>query len=77
MGNVRKDHWEQVYASKAADAVSWFQNDRIPSLAMIAEAGIGRAAAILDVRGGISVLVDRLLDGALRMLPCSTYRRTR
>lgn len=57
-----KDHWERVYTTKAADAVSWFQQEPLPSLDMIAAAGVGPDAAIVDIGGGASLLVDRLLD---------------
>jgi 2-polyprenyl-3-methyl-5-hydroxy-6-metoxy-1,4-benzoquinol methylase len=62
MSNPSKRHWEQVYTTKAADAVSWFQQESILSLDMIAAAGVGPDAAIVDVGGGASLLVDRLLD---------------
>jgi len=62
MAGKFKDHWEQVYATKAVDSVSWFQRDPVASLAMIAAAGVGRDAAVVDIGGGASVLVDRLLD---------------
>jgi SAM-dependent methyltransferase len=62
ISNPSKHHWEQVYTTKATDAVSWFQQEPIPSLDMIAAAGVAADAAIVDVGGGASLLVDRLLD---------------
>jgi hypothetical protein len=62
MSSARQEHWDHVYATKRADKVSWFQDEPAPSLAMIAAAGIGHDDAIVDVGGGASVLVDRLLD---------------
>jgi SAM-dependent methyltransferase len=58
----RRSHWETVWTTKSPEAVSWFQDDPAPSLAMIAAAGLRRDAAIIDVGGGASVLVDRLLE---------------
>ncbi len=57
-----KAHWEQIYAAGDADAVSWFQSEPTPSLDLIATASVAPDAAILDVGGGASLLVDRLLD---------------
>jgi ubiquinone/menaquinone biosynthesis C-methylase UbiE len=56
-----QDHWEKVYASKATDAVSWFQQHAQLSLELIAATGVGKSAAIIDVGGGASNLVDDLL----------------
>ena len=57
-----KTHWEKIYAAGDADSVSWFQSDPTPSLDLIVTAGVAPDAAILDVGGGASLLVDRLLD---------------
>jgi len=56
-----KDHWEKVYTSKAADAVSWFQPHADFSLGLIRETGVGCDAGIIDVGGGASTLVDDLV----------------
>lgn len=58
----RHQHWETVYQDKAADAVSWFQPHAASSLRLIENAAPDRNAAIIDVGGGASVLVDNLLD---------------
>lgn len=57
----RKQHWEQVYATKASDSVSWFQEHAEHSLRIIRHTGLGKDAAIIDVGGGTSTLVDDLL----------------
>jgi 2-polyprenyl-3-methyl-5-hydroxy-6-metoxy-1,4-benzoquinol methylase len=57
-----KDHWEKVYTSKASDAVSWFQPHADRSLNLILGTGVSRTAAIIDVGGGASTLVDDLLE---------------
>lgn len=63
-----RSHWENVYASKAADAVSWYEPHAQRSLALIAVTGVARDAAIIDVGGGASTLVDDLLDRGYRAL---------
>jgi SAM-dependent methyltransferase len=56
-----KNHWEEVYATKATDAVSWFQTRAERSLRLIRETGVPLIAEIIDVGGGASMLVDDLL----------------
>ena len=56
-----KTHWDQVYATKAADAVSWYRRHLETSLALIEQAVPIRSAHIVDVGGGESTLVDDLL----------------
>ena len=56
-----KDHWEKVYTTKATDAVSWFQTHAGLSLDLIKATGVSCDAAIIDVGGGASTLVDDLL----------------
>jgi SAM-dependent methyltransferase len=56
-----KDHWEHVYATKPSDTVSWFQPHAEQSLRLIRETGVPRDAALIDVGGGASTLVDDLL----------------
>ncbi len=56
-----REHWEQVYGTEAENEVSWFQADAQHSLAAIAACELPPEAAILDVGGGASRLVDGLL----------------
>ncbi len=58
----RKAHWESVYAGKAPDKVSWYQETPRLSLRLIGASGVSRKDAIIDVGGGDSVLVDCLLE---------------
>lgn len=55
------DHWQTVYQSKPADAVSWFRPHLDVSLTLMAKAGLHRGSRVLDVGGGASTLVDDLL----------------
>lgn len=57
-----KTHWEQVYCEKSAQEVSWYQSRPTLSLQLIAASGIAPEAAVIDVGGGASTLVDGLLD---------------
>ena len=64
----KKSHWEGVYATKAPTQVSWYQTNPAISLELIAAIGIGQADKIIDVGGGASVLVDRLLSQGFQNL---------
>ena len=57
----QKQHWEKVYQTKPADAVSWFQEHATRSIEMIHSIGPSSDANIIDVGGGASTLVDDLL----------------
>ena len=63
----RQTHWEEVYTSKAADAVSWFQPSPAPSLRMLDMLGIVPPAHLVDVGGGASTLVDALVERKFRV----------
>jgi ubiquinone/menaquinone biosynthesis C-methylase UbiE len=56
-----KEHWEEVYSTKASDAVSWYQQRADLSLQLIDATGVPRSASIIDVGGGTSTLVDDLV----------------
>jgi ubiquinone/menaquinone biosynthesis C-methylase UbiE len=60
-----KSHWEYVYATKAPDAVSWYQPHATLSLQLIQRVAQGRPMHVIDVGGGASTLVDDLLDTAM------------
>ncbi|KZC15709.1 methyltransferase [Rhodanobacter sp. FW510-R12] len=64
----RQQHWETVYRTKAPDAVSWYRPHLDTSLALIERAAPDRGAAVLDVGGGASTLVDDLLARGYRDL---------
>jgi SAM-dependent methyltransferase len=56
-----QSHWEKIYTQKALDEVSWYRAHLDTSLALIANAAPDTSAAIVDVGGGESTLVDDLL----------------
>ena len=62
----RLEHWEQVYRTRAPEQVSWYQPEARISLDLIRRVAREPAAAILDVGGGASRLVDGLLDAGYR-----------
>jgi hypothetical protein len=55
-------HWENIYATKAPEALSWLQPHLERSLSLIERAAGNRGAPIIDVGGGESTLVDDLLS---------------
>ncbi len=57
-----KTHWDAVYTTKASTDVSWYQAEPALSLALIREAAPRAGGRIIDIGGGASILVDRLLD---------------
>jgi SAM-dependent methyltransferase len=54
----RRDHWDHTYTVKSDTAVSWYQDVPERSLSLIRKAGKG---SVIDIGGGASRLVDRLL----------------
>lgn len=57
----RIDHWQHVHTTRAPDTVSWYAPHLTTSLSLIDALGLPAHAAILDIGGGISALVDDLL----------------
>lgn len=57
----QKSHWENIYSTRAPDAVSWFQPHAEMSLRLIRNASGESGARVIDVGGGASTLVDDLL----------------
>jgi SAM-dependent methyltransferase len=69
-------HWDQIYRTKAADAVSWYASHLDVSLQLIERAALAPDAAILDVGGGASTLVDDLLARGFTNLTVLDVSRT-
>ena len=57
-----KAHWEEVYKQKRPDEVSWFLETATLSLNLICELGLKADDGVIDIGGGVSPLVDGLLD---------------
>jgi SAM-dependent methyltransferase len=58
----RKEHWENVFATKQETEVSWYQPSPKTSLDLISELNLPKDAKIIDVGGGDSYLIDALLE---------------
>jgi ubiquinone/menaquinone biosynthesis C-methylase UbiE len=56
-----RTHWENIYKTKAPEAVSWYRPHLETSLALIERAAATLSAVIIDVGGGESTLVDDLV----------------
>jgi len=57
-----KDHWDNIYSTKAEDEVSWFQPYPKTSIDFIELFNLPHSANIIDVGGGDSHFADALLD---------------
>jgi len=64
----RQVHWENVYATKDENAVSWFQETPDISLDFVRATGVSASASIIDIGGGASRLVDALLDKGFKTI---------
>ena len=56
-----KNHWENIYQTKALNTVSWYQEKPSTSLAFFEEFKVAKNAKIIDIGGGDSFLADHLL----------------
>jgi ubiquinone/menaquinone biosynthesis C-methylase UbiE len=56
----KKQHWENVYATKNDNEVSWYEENPTISLKLIAGLGLNTATTIIDVGGGNSNLIGEL-----------------
>ncbi len=57
-----KQHWETVFTTKQNNEVSWYQPKPKECIKFIQQLGLPKTAAIIDVGGGDSFLVDHLLN---------------
>lgn len=57
-----KEHWENVWTRKKSNQVSWYQAYPKTSIELILSTNPSKDARIIDVGGGDSNLVDKLLD---------------
>ncbi len=61
MENSKKEHWENVFATKQETEVSWYQQKPETSINFFVDNAIPKDAKIIDVGGGDSYLIDNLL----------------
>ena len=57
----RQEHWQEVYATKAENEVSWFEENPDLSLALLDSVGLTTGHVVVDIGGGASRLVDVLV----------------
>lgn len=57
----RQANWDNMYATRAESDLSWYQENPVVSLELIRATGTLKGAAIIDIGGGASRLVDALL----------------
>jgi SAM-dependent methyltransferase len=62
----RKEHWENVYCSKPPDRLGWYKPRLQTSLDWIRKLNLPADAAIIDVGGGASTLIDDLINDGYR-----------
>jgi trans-aconitate methyltransferase len=58
----KKQHWENVFATKQETEVSWYQQKPQTSINFFIENNIPKDAKIIDIGGGDSYLIDNLLE---------------
>lgn len=66
MDNSYKQHWENVFTTKAEEEVSWFQPYPKTSMEFVELFNLPLDANIIDIGGGDSHFVDALLDKGYR-----------
>ena len=64
----RSRHWENVYATKGEKDVSWFEETPAISLSLIRSTGVTLRAAVVDIGGGASRLVDALVNDGFEIV---------
>ena len=58
---MNNKYWDNIYATKDMNEVSWFQQVPQTSLDLITSLKLKKDASIIDIGGGDSFLVDHLL----------------
>ena len=66
MSTPSQQHWDKVFATKAEDAVSWFQPYPETSMKFLELFNVPLTANIIDVGSGDSHFVDALLEKGYR-----------
>ncbi len=57
-----REHWETVYRDRVPELLTWHQAEPALSLSLIAASRVESDAAVVDVGGGSSRLVNHLLE---------------
>ncbi len=58
----REQHWQEVHHDRDPSSVSWHQETPSTSLSFVAHTGAAADQPLVDVGGGVSNLVDHLLE---------------
>jgi hypothetical protein len=61
-GTDQPHHWDAIYQTRGATEVSWFQPSATTSIGLIERLAIPTTAAVVDIGGGASLLVDALIE---------------
>jgi 2-polyprenyl-3-methyl-5-hydroxy-6-metoxy-1,4-benzoquinol methylase len=72
----KTEHWENVYQAKSSAEVSWYEPDPKKSLELIVGAADDSRGRVIDIGGGQSFLVDRLLDAGFAHVAVLDISRT-
>ena len=62
MNASKKEHWQNVFATKQENEVSWYQSKPQTSINFFIENTIPKDAKVIDIGGGDSYLIDNLLE---------------
>jgi SAM-dependent methyltransferase len=54
------EHWDRVYTEREPRGLSWYEPTPAVSLELITALGVPQDAAVIDIGGGTSTLVDEL-----------------
>jgi SAM-dependent methyltransferase len=68
METARQAHWNRVYETRPTAELSWYQEQPEPSWRWLRAAGLSRHQSVIDIGGGDSRLVDRLLDEGIERI---------
>lgn len=60
--DAKQAHWDSVFNSKTLEERTWYESTPSISLGLLSQLTIPKGAAIIDMGGGDSLLVDHLLD---------------
>lgn len=59
---MASDHWDTIYSTRPINSVGWYEPDPAISRQLVVDAVSRGARSLIDVGGGASSLVDRVLD---------------
>lgn len=71
-----REHWEEAYLTSRPEKLGWYEPHLESSLKWIRELNLGEDASIIDVGGGVSTLVDDLLNYGYRSITVIDLSKT-